>query len=78
MSNIFALVEIKFQGDRIEEAQFGNYERLRVQCAKAKKVSTVTASEGFKLSMFRYPEDVSPRDQSEQQKQKKSKGVGQR
>lgn len=78
LSNIFALVEIKFQGDRIEEAQFGNYERLRVQCAKAKKVSTVTASEGFKLSMFRYPEDVSPRDQSEQQKQKKSKGVGQR
>ncbi|NAS00759.1 hypothetical protein [Acinetobacter haemolyticus] len=39
-----------------------------------KKASKITASEGFKLSLFRYPEDVSPKDQPSQQ-QKKSKSA---
>ncbi|NIE95979.1 hypothetical protein F3J02_05740 [Acinetobacter sp. Tr-809] len=60
LTNIFALVEIKFQGDKIEKAQFDNYKDLKDQCAQAKKASKVTASEGFKLSLFRYPEDISP------------------
>ena len=34
--------------------------------------------EGFKCSSFRYLEDVSPKDQSQQQKLKKSKGSGTR
>ena len=34
--------------------------------------------EGFKLSLFRYPEDVSPKDQPQQQQPKKSKGSGTR
>lgn len=58
LTNIFALVEVKFQNDRIDEEQFRNYERLKNQCAYAKKLSNITASEGFKLSLFRYPEDV--------------------
>lgn len=53
-------MEIKYQGDRIEKAQFNNYKDLKDQCAQAKKASKVTASEGFKLSLFRYPEDASP------------------
>lgn len=73
LTNIFALVEIKFQGDKIEKAQFDNYEKLKDQCAEAKKATRITASEGFKLSLFRYPEDASPKDQPEQQKQKKPK-----
>jgi hypothetical protein len=43
-----------------------------------KKASKITASEGFKLSLFRYPEDVSPKDQPQQQQPKKSKGSGTR
>ncbi|MDN5481934.1 MAG: hypothetical protein L0G30_10205 [Chryseobacterium sp.] len=73
LTNIFALVEIKFQGDRIDEKQFNNYNDLKKQCAQAKKASKITASEGFKLSLFRYPEDASPKDQPNQQKQPKPK-----
>ena len=62
LTNIFALVEIKFQGDRIDEKQFNNYNDLKNQCAQAKKASKITASEGFKLSLFRYPEDASPKE----------------
>ncbi|KQC98326.1 hypothetical protein [Acinetobacter soli] len=58
LSNIFALVEVKFQNDRIDEKQFKSYEILKSQSAKEKKISNVTASEGFKLSLFRYPEDA--------------------
>lgn len=58
LKNIFALVEIKFQGDRIQNEQFDSYEKLKKQCAEVKKASKITASEGFKLSLFRYPEDA--------------------
>ncbi|AMW79655.1 hypothetical protein AMD27_12655 [Acinetobacter sp. TGL-Y2] len=60
LTNIFALVEIKFQGDRIQEEQFNKYRQLNVQCKSAKYLSGVTTSEGFKLSLFRYPEDKTP------------------
>jgi hypothetical protein len=75
LTNIFALVEIKFQGDRIDDKQFKAYDDLKAMCCR-KKTSKITASEGFKLSLFRYPEDVSPKDQPQQQQPKKSKGKG--
>nr|WP_174506843.1 hypothetical protein [Acinetobacter sp. Marseille-Q1620] len=78
LTNIFALVEIKFQNDTINEKQFQQYEALRKQCAYEKLTSKITASEGFKLTLFRYPEDVSLKSQPEQQTQKKSKGNGKR
>jgi len=59
LSNIFALVEIKFQNDRIDEKQFNNYNDLKKQCADVKHAGKITGSEGFKLSLFRYPEDAS-------------------
>ncbi|MDI3379066.1 hypothetical protein [Acinetobacter sp. V89_7] len=65
MTNIFALVEIKFQNDRIDKAQFDNYNDLKKQCANLKHASKITASEGFKLSLFRYPEDVSSSEAKE-------------
>ncbi|WP_168379323.1 MULTISPECIES: hypothetical protein [Acinetobacter] len=60
LTNIFALVEIKFQGDTIQQKQFDEYGKLNNQSKEAKRVSGVTVSEGFKLSLFRYPEDKSP------------------
>lgn len=74
LSNIFAVVEIKFQGDRINKVQFQTYSVLRVQCARAKQASKVTTSEGFKLSLFRYPEDKSPTEIKDQKVQQKTKG----
>ena len=60
LTNIFALVEIKFQGDRIQQKQFDEYGKLNNQSKQAKRVSGITVGEGFKLSLFRYPEDKSP------------------
>ena len=57
LTNIFALVEIKFDGDTIKDIQFQTYKALQKQCKMEKKVSNRTVSEGFKLSLFRYPED---------------------
>lgn len=76
LTNIFALVEIKFQGDRIEQEQFDKYDDLNRQCAIEKKVSGVTVSEGFKLSLFRYPEDVTASNDSDNSQSKKSKNGG--
>lgn len=75
LTNIFALIEIKFKGDRIKNKQFQQYTELRKQCAKEKKASDVTASEGFKLSLFRYPEDAYPALEQDS-KSKKKKGQG--
>ncbi|MEQ1325180.1 hypothetical protein [Acinetobacter soli] len=76
MTNIFALVEIKFQNDRIDEKQFNNYNELKKQCANLKHTSKITASEGFKLSLFRYPEGVAFKDDQNHQKQNKPKSGG--
>lgn len=76
LTNIFALVEIKFKGDRINDKQFRDYDDLRKQCAKEKKHSDVTVSEGFKLSLFRYPEDASPnKDEDVSQTRNKDKKI---
>lgn len=52
---------------------FDKHGKLNNQSKEAKRVSGVTVSEGFKLSLFRYPEDASPSDQPNQQKQPKPK-----
>lgn len=62
--NIFAIVEIKFQNDRIETEQFLAYEQLLKSAATYKTaISPVRfdnrpVSSGGRLSLFRYPEDV--------------------
>lgn len=60
LTNIFALVEIKFEGDRIQQKQFDEYGKLNNQSKQEKRISGITVGEGFKLSLFRYPEDKSP------------------
>ena len=74
LTNIFALVEIKFQGDQISEKQFLEYRRLNMQSKNEKKVSNRTVSEGFKLSLFRYPEDATQKDPSSSQAQGNTRG----
>lgn len=37
LTNIFALIEIKFKGDKIKDEQFKQYSSLRKQCAEEKK-----------------------------------------
>jgi hypothetical protein len=76
LTNIFALIEIKFQGDRIQEEQFQKYGDLQKQCISEKRRSGITVSEGFKLSLFRYPEDKSPEHESNNDKQQGSKKGG--
>jgi hypothetical protein len=73
--NIFAIVEIKFPGDRIEAKQFKNYEKLLAAAASAKtKTSPVRlgqqpVSSGGRLSLFRFPEDK-PRSDDDTTKKK--------
>lgn len=64
--NLFALIEIKFQGDRIEDKQFKNYRRLALTTANIKtRVATLartnsqkSVTTGCRVALFRYPEDV--------------------
>jgi hypothetical protein len=73
--NVFAIVEIKFQNDTIEERQFKQYEDLLAQAAKDKTTATPArfdkkpVSSGGRLSLFRYPEDRWP-DRDEESNQK--------
>ena len=73
LTNIFALVEIKFQGDRIVEKQFNKYSDLNRQCLNEKRKSNITVGDGFKLSLFRYPEDKTPSEDSNNQHNRHSK-----
>lgn len=63
-NNIFAIVEIKFPGDRIEKKQFLRYIELLKQAAKVKTDRALTTfqgkpvNSGGRLSLFRYPEDI--------------------
>lgn len=63
-SNIFAIVEVKFEGDRIDSEQLKQYRQLLDYSALTKtKASPVrfdnqAVSSGGRLSLFRYPEDV--------------------
>ena len=80
-ANIFAIVEIKFKGDKIDAEQFNQYGRLLKEAAKDKtKKSPVRfdkrpVSEGGRLSLFRYPTDK-PTAEDEKKSKSKSKGKG--
>jgi hypothetical protein len=62
--NIFAIVEIKFPGDRIEAKQFAGYIDLLDKAAKVKTsrapitFQNKSVNSGGRLSLFRYPEDI--------------------
>ncbi|MDR1995541.1 hypothetical protein [Azonexus sp.] len=70
--NLFALVEIKFEGDRIENKQFERYKRLSDECAevktgvvgKARTHGQKGVTLGCRISLFRFPED-SARDKDD-------------
>lgn len=78
-NNIFAIVEIKFQGDRIEAEQFTKYEKLLKKAAKTKtdkspvRFDNRPVSSGGRLSLFRYPEDKAVIDKTEEQKKSRKK-----
>lgn len=65
-TNLFAIVEIKFQGDSIKDKQFNQYDRLLEACKTAKEkkygkhnnYSGKGINEGGYISLFRYPEDI--------------------
>jgi hypothetical protein len=65
-NNIFAIVEIKFPNDTIENEQFENYDEFSKKAAKTKTEFTTLAktrnglpvSKGCRISLFRFPEDV--------------------
>jgi hypothetical protein len=62
--NLFAIVEIKFPGDRLIPEQFDNYRRLLDHGATIKTANAPhrfenrPVSSGGRLSLFRYPEDM--------------------
>ena len=72
--NIFAIVEIKFQGDRIEKEQFDVYALMLKAAAAVKTIrAPITfkgkpVSSGGRLSLFRYPEDVAVHEKKEPDK----------
>lgn len=72
--NIFAIVEVKFQGDRIEAPQFVGYSRMLDRAAEVKTVrAPITfqgkpVSSGGRLSLFRYPEDIAVHGKKEPDK----------
>ena len=72
--NIFAIVEIKFPGDRIEAEQFLAYKRMLEAAAKVKTSrAPITfqgkpVSSGGRLSLFRYPEDIAVHGKKEPDK----------
>lgn len=62
-NNIFAIVEIKFEGDKIDREQFQQYGELLKEAAKEKtkaspiRLNNEVVNSGGRLSLFRYPED---------------------
>ncbi|WP_171294697.1 hypothetical protein [Acinetobacter populi] len=64
-TNLFAIIEIKFQNDRIKDQQFKSYERLlkeskevkQTKYGKSNNYSSKGLVKGGCISLFRYPED---------------------
>jgi hypothetical protein len=73
-SNIFAIVEIKFQGDTIDEEQFKKYRALLKAAALVKNANSPiqfdkkNVNSGGRLALFRFPEDVAVKDDSKDEK----------
>jgi hypothetical protein len=84
-TNTFALIEIKFKGDKPRENQFKDYEELSKKCGKEKTkhitLPKTNGSTGVKLgcriALFRYPEDIAvePPDDDKDTKKPDDKGA---
>lgn len=81
--NIFAIVEVKFAGDRIDKEQFDNYARLLKRAAEVKTAAAPVRFDkkavafGGRLSLFRFPEDKAARsDQKDDSHAKTKKNRG--
>ncbi len=71
--NLFAIIEIKFEGDSVKDKQFQSYDHLNKTAAKTK--TNVTGKEktrgkkgvttGCRIALFRYPEDVATEPEKE-------------
>lgn len=67
-ANIFAIVEIKFEGDKIDGKQFKQYRAVLDAAADVKTGKSAArfdkrnVSSGGRLSLFRYPEDRAVED----------------
>lgn len=76
-NNIFAIVEVKFEGDKIDKAQFDQYDALLKRAATAKtdnspiRLNNEVVSSGGRLSLFRYPEDKALEDRADGKAQRK-------
>lgn len=79
--NLFAIVEIKFKGDKIDGKQFKQYGRLLERAALTKTAQSPIrfdkrpVSEGGRLSLFRYPTDK-PTAEDEKKPKTGKKGKG--
>ena len=69
-SNIFAIVEVKFPGDTIDEKQFRTYQDLLKVAARVKtgvapvRFDSQPVAYGGRLSLFRFPEDAAAKAES--------------
>jgi len=78
-ANIFAIVEIKFEGDKIDGQQFKQYRAVLDAAGNSKKKASKVrfddrdVSSGGRLSLFRYPEDRAVEDSDDKDKQDKNK-----
>jgi hypothetical protein len=78
--NLFAIVEIKFQNDRIESKQFKRYFEIsnasidfKENYVTKQKVNTGSVLTGCRVSLFRFPEDVAKTSTHSQSKKWKGK-----
>lgn len=77
--NIFAIVEVKFQKDRIVADQFKGYHDLLKKAAIVKTAASPVryenkaVSSGGRVALFRYPEDMPAKARGEQPDQKDTK-----
>jgi hypothetical protein len=75
--NLFSVIEIKFEGDKIKNQQFVQYEKLSEKCGDV-KISVISKGRthggkgvtiGCRIALFRYPLDVAvdPKDKDKKQ-----------
>jgi hypothetical protein len=80
--NLFAVIEIKFKGDKITNEQFRKYNKLAEQCAKPKTDGATLprtngksgVSKGCLVALFRYPEDVAVKAEDDKKSTKPEDG----
>lgn len=78
-ANIFAIVEIKFEGDKIDGKQFEQYHDLLLKAASEKTEKSPVrfdkrpVSKGGRLSLFRYPLDKPVAEGKDEKKPKTGK-----